>query len=432
MGRASARRPRAARAPHRRARLADLRGAADPPRDRRRGVRRARRGARRLRRSGRRCIAPAAASCSPGPDRWRAIPPRSLRVLPKLRTPPNGTSLRSLSRYACVLGPGVEARWHKLPGRRAGPGAARQGRQLPAAAVAAAGARIRLPPARRARCTASPRSPSASSSSRRPSGSTWTSSIGCSSRHATRSAGQRRRPARERRRPERDRRARGAAGRHGVHGLIAGVRQRPERAGPVPEQLGPHRRLDRRPLGAHPPEQAPPLVARRGADLPIPPRRRAAPAHPLVGSDGGPAPIDPVHRGRRRRHARLTGLRGPRPDRRRRRRPPLRRPDHRRHPAARRTTTQLTLGRTLRQRPGRRPRLSRPDADLLRHGAALTAPRTQPRPSSRCGRTPAAAPARSRSNPAPRASCISASADRATRRSSDGRRPSRTAASSST
>ncbi len=45
---------------------------------------------------------------------------RSLRVLPKLRTPPNGTSLRSLSRYACALGPGVDTRWHKLPGRRAG------------------------------------------------------------------------------------------------------------------------------------------------------------------------------------------------------------------------------------------------------------------------------------------------------------------------
>lgn len=45
-----------------------------------------------------------------------------LRVLPKVRTPPNGTSLRSFSRYASVHGPGVEARWHKVPVRRSGTG----------------------------------------------------------------------------------------------------------------------------------------------------------------------------------------------------------------------------------------------------------------------------------------------------------------------
>jgi hypothetical protein len=48
------------------------------------------------------------------------IPSQFIRVLPKLRTPPNGTSLRSLSRYACALGPGVEAHWHKVTGRRPG------------------------------------------------------------------------------------------------------------------------------------------------------------------------------------------------------------------------------------------------------------------------------------------------------------------------
>jgi len=48
------------------------------------------------------------------------IPPHFLRVLPKVRTPPNGTSLRSFSRYASVHGPGVEARWHKVPVRRRG------------------------------------------------------------------------------------------------------------------------------------------------------------------------------------------------------------------------------------------------------------------------------------------------------------------------
>jgi hypothetical protein len=48
------------------------------------------------------------------------IPSHCLRVLPKVRTPPNGTSIRSFSRYACVQGPGVEARWHKTPIRRKG------------------------------------------------------------------------------------------------------------------------------------------------------------------------------------------------------------------------------------------------------------------------------------------------------------------------
>lgn len=48
------------------------------------------------------------------------IQAHSLRVLPKVRTPPNGTSFRSFSRYACVQGPGIEARWHKVPIRRRG------------------------------------------------------------------------------------------------------------------------------------------------------------------------------------------------------------------------------------------------------------------------------------------------------------------------
>jgi hypothetical protein len=53
------------------------------------------------------------------------IPPHLLRVLPRVRTPPNGTSLRSLSRYACVHAPGVDAHWYRMPVRRTGtdPGA---------------------------------------------------------------------------------------------------------------------------------------------------------------------------------------------------------------------------------------------------------------------------------------------------------------------
>jgi hypothetical protein len=43
-----------------------------------------------------------------------------VRVLPKVRTPLSDTNISSLSRYACALGSGVEARWYKAPARRRG------------------------------------------------------------------------------------------------------------------------------------------------------------------------------------------------------------------------------------------------------------------------------------------------------------------------
>jgi hypothetical protein len=46
------------------------------------------------------------------------IDPRFLRVLPKVTTPPTGRP--AFSRYACVQGPGIEARWHKIPARHRG------------------------------------------------------------------------------------------------------------------------------------------------------------------------------------------------------------------------------------------------------------------------------------------------------------------------
>jgi hypothetical protein len=46
------------------------------------------------------------------------VNPRVLRVLPKVRTPPTGRA--SFSRYACVHGPGIEARWNKMPARHPG------------------------------------------------------------------------------------------------------------------------------------------------------------------------------------------------------------------------------------------------------------------------------------------------------------------------
>jgi hypothetical protein len=43
---------------------------------------------------------------------------RFLRVLPKVRTPPQGRV--AFSRYACVHGPGIDTRWRKLPARHRG------------------------------------------------------------------------------------------------------------------------------------------------------------------------------------------------------------------------------------------------------------------------------------------------------------------------
>jgi hypothetical protein len=48
------------------------------------------------------------------------LPTHRLCVLPKARTPPSGTSLGALARYACVQRSGVDVRWHKLPSRRRG------------------------------------------------------------------------------------------------------------------------------------------------------------------------------------------------------------------------------------------------------------------------------------------------------------------------
>jgi hypothetical protein len=50
------------------------------------------------------------------------MPSHFVRVLPKERTPPSGTSWRSLSRYACAVGPGVDVEWFKTPCRRSGTG----------------------------------------------------------------------------------------------------------------------------------------------------------------------------------------------------------------------------------------------------------------------------------------------------------------------
>jgi hypothetical protein len=46
------------------------------------------------------------------------VNPRFMLVLPKVVTPPTGTA--TFSRYACVHGPGIAARWHKVPARHRG------------------------------------------------------------------------------------------------------------------------------------------------------------------------------------------------------------------------------------------------------------------------------------------------------------------------
>jgi len=46
------------------------------------------------------------------------VSPRFLRVLPKVVTPPTG--MVAFTRYACVQGPGIAARWNKVPARHRG------------------------------------------------------------------------------------------------------------------------------------------------------------------------------------------------------------------------------------------------------------------------------------------------------------------------
>jgi hypothetical protein len=46
------------------------------------------------------------------------IDARFLRVPPKVRTPP--LAVPAFSRYGCLQGPGIDARWHKMPARHRG------------------------------------------------------------------------------------------------------------------------------------------------------------------------------------------------------------------------------------------------------------------------------------------------------------------------
>ena len=280
------------------------------------------------------------------------IPTHLMRVLPKLRTPPDGTSLRSLARYASVHRPGVDVRWHKVLGRLPGIKPHDKGVN-----------RLLLPwPLRVRESDFRPLEGSVQSRSHEPFGFfEFAPSEGLDFDLVDRTlvaandeVGQ----VTVVTLPESAvdhseiEELEALLSRHGVIGLITGVRQRSEEPGQFPgnwvhigASTGEH--------WVHIRQSKHHRWSLTKSDLPIPPRRRASPPHPLVGSDGSAPPLDPNCRSRRRLDGRLTRVRGPRPDRRRRRRTALRRPDDGRHPAARRTAAQLPLGSTLRQRPGR-------------------------------------------------------------------------------
>ena len=122
------------RAPRRRERLADVRGAPHAACRLRRGLRRSRRGARqvgrarvRLSRAGPR------APCEDGFSRSDPDPPR-----PGAAQGSNAhqrDSLRSFSRYVCVRGPSVAVHWHKVPARRTGQRTSLRARQYAALAL---------------------------------------------------------------------------------------------------------------------------------------------------------------------------------------------------------------------------------------------------------------------------------------------------------
>ena len=46
----------------------------------------------------------------------------TVRVLPRVRNPVGGPTIRSLSRYVCVRGPEVDAVWNRIPAGTVGPG----------------------------------------------------------------------------------------------------------------------------------------------------------------------------------------------------------------------------------------------------------------------------------------------------------------------
>jgi hypothetical protein len=248
-----------------------------------------------------------------------------LRVLPKVCTPPGGKPV--LSRYACVQRPGIHARWHKVPARHRGTDARSEYATM-----------LLLPwPLEVRESDFHPLEGSVVRLEQEPFGfSEFAPARGLdfdllnrvlvAAREQTGRVDVVILPASAVDEGEIDA-LEALLHRHGAVFLQAGVRQRSsqpgrfasnymhigvdpglEKGATLPDGVG-------SPWFHIRPEQAPPLVARRRADLPVSPRRSPAPAHPLVGGDGGPTPGDRVHRGGRA-DTRLTRLRGPGPQRR--------------------------------------------------------------------------------------------------------------------
>ena len=310
------------------------------------------------------------------------IDARLLRVLPKVITPPTGRP--AFSRYACVQGPGIDARWHKIPARHRGTDLRSEYATL-----------LLLPwPLRVQASDFHPVGPV-----QRPAKNPYgffefapaegldldlLDRVLVAARQEAGSVDVVLLPESAVAEGEIDDLETLLDG-HGVIQLVAGVRQPTRQPGQFPNNwlhMGFNPRLEKGGLlpqrGAptvvsHPPEQAPPLVAGRRPGRAVPPRRRPAPPHPLVGSHGRTPQGHPVRRGGRT-GADLAGVRGPGPQRRHRPAHPLGRPHGGHEHAAGRAAAPLPLDGPLRQRPGRRSRLGRADADLLRDGRALPTP----------------------------------------------------------
>ena len=308
------------------------------------------------------------------------ILPTVLRVLPKVCTPPTGKA--AFSRYACVQGPGMEARWHKMPTRHRGTDPQSEHakmlllpwplevRESDFRALEGSVRRLdrepygfyKFQPAERLDFDLLDR-------------------VLVAARREARSVDVVFLPESAVDEEEIEE-LEALLDSHGVVFVHAGVRGRARQPGRLPRKLAAQRREPEAPEGrhpvrragrtmvSHPPAQAPPMVAGRSADLSVPPGWRASSAHPLVGGDRRSAPGDRVHRGRRA-HGRFSGLRGPCSERRDRRTHTIGRPDGGQRDPPGRTSAQLALGGEVRERASRRSGLGRANADLLRHGAAL-------------------------------------------------------------
>ena len=292
-----------------------------------------------------------------------------VRVLPKIRTPPTGGA--SFSRYACVYRPGLETRWHKLPARHRGTDPQAEHAHL-----------LLLPwPLRVRESDFRAVEGSVQRLAKEPFGFfefapeerldlDLVDRMLIAARDEVGRVDVVLLPESAVEESELDA-LEAVLARHGVVYLQAGIRKRSPRPGGLGSNqmhIGVNSRLRKgwaRPgftlwtVVSRPPGQASPMVARRKPDLPVPPRWRASPSHPLVGGDRHPSPVSPDRGSRRRHHDRVVGVRRPRAERRRGGGHPVDRPDPRFDCSTRRAAAHIPLAGAVRERAGRRPWLGR-------------------------------------------------------------------------